>query len=78
MGSEQNTDLVALDGALKALEKFDARKSKAVELRYFGGLSLEEIAKTLEVSPITVRRDLKMAEAWLRHEMRSEWALPDS
>ena len=52
-----------------ALEKFDARKCKAVELRYFGGLSTEEIAEALDVSPVTVRRDLRMAEAWLQRSI---------
>jgi RNA polymerase sigma-70 factor (ECF subfamily) len=63
-------DLVALDSGLNALEKLDPRKCKAVELRYFGGLSMEEIAQALDVSPVTVRRDLRMAEAWLHHEMQ--------
>jgi RNA polymerase sigma factor (TIGR02999 family) len=70
-GQERNADLVALDLGLNALEKLDARKSKAVELRYFGGLSMEDIAQVLDVSPVTVRRDLRMAEAWLHNEMRS-------
>ncbi|MFZ0797349.1 MAG: ECF-type sigma factor [Terriglobales bacterium] len=68
---ERSRDLVALDSGLKALERLDPRKCKAVELRYFGGLSMDEIAQALEVSPITVRRDLRMAEAWLHHEMRN-------
>ena len=63
--------LVALDNGLNALEKLDPRKCKAIELRYFGGLSMDEIARALEVSPVTVRRDLRLAEAWLHHEMRS-------
>ncbi len=63
-------DLIALDTGLTALEKVDPRKCKAVELRYFGGLSLDEIAETLEVSAVTVRRDLRMAEAWLQKEMQ--------
>jgi RNA polymerase sigma-70 factor, ECF subfamily len=62
-------DLVALDAGLTALEKIDRRKCKAVELRYFGGLSMEELAKTLDVSAETVRRDLRMAEAWLNSQM---------
>jgi RNA polymerase sigma-70 factor (ECF subfamily) len=65
----RSRDLIALDCSLSELEKFDPRKCKAVELRYFGGLSMEEIAQTLDLSPITVRRDLKMAEAWLHREM---------
>ena len=68
----RSRDLIALDSSLHALEKLDPRKCKAVELRYFGGLSMDEIAKTLEVSTITVRRDLRMAEAWLRQEMKKE------
>lgn len=63
-------ELLALDDALKALEKVDTRKSKAVELRYFGGLSLPEIAEVLDISEITVRRDLRMAQAWLYQAMR--------
>ena len=69
---ERSRDLVALDSALTELDKIDPRKCKAVELRYFGGLSMEEIAHTLEVSEITVRRDLRMTEAWLRQEMKKE------
>ena len=68
---ERSRDLMALDTGLNALEKIDPRKCKAVELRYFGGLSMDEIAQSLEVSPVTVRRDLRMAEAWLYQEMRS-------
>jgi RNA polymerase sigma-70 factor, ECF subfamily len=69
---EGSRDLVALDTSLTALEKIDKRKCKAVELRYFGGLSMDEIAQALEVSAVTVRRDLRMAEAWLHNEMQSE------
>jgi len=68
---ERSRDLVALDSSLNALEKVDPRKCRAVELRYFGGLSMDEIARTLEVSAVTVRRDLRMAEAWLNREMQS-------
>jgi len=67
---ERNRDLVALDQGLIALEKIDPRKCRAVELRYFGGLSMEEIAQTLEVSAVTVRRDLRMAEAWLHSHVQ--------
>ena len=66
---ERSRELLALDASLSALEKIDPRKCKAVELRYFGGLSMDEIAQTLDVSAVTVRRDLRMAEAWLNHEM---------
>jgi RNA polymerase sigma factor (TIGR02999 family) len=66
---ERNPDLLALDSSLDALEELDPRKSKAIELRYFAGLSMEEIAQVLQVSAVTVRRDLRMAEAWLQREM---------
>src|SRR6516165_3042964 len=69
---ERNADLVALDDALTELEKLDARKCKAIELRYFGGLAMEEIAQALEISPVTVRRDLRMAETWLYQQMQGE------
>ena len=68
----QGADLLALDSSLNALEKLDQRKCRAIELRYFGGLSMEEIAQTLDVSLATLRRDLRMAEAWLQHEMRNQ------
>ena len=68
---ERSRDVIALDTGLNALEKVDPRKCQAIELRYFGGLSMGEIARALEVSPVTVRRDLRMAEAWLRREMQS-------
>jgi len=70
-GQERSRDLVALDHALSALEKVDPRKCKAVELRYFGGLSMDEVAQALDVSPVTVRRDLRLAETWLHREMQS-------
>jgi RNA polymerase sigma factor (sigma-70 family) len=63
--------LVALDSGLGELEKIDPRKCKVVELRYFGGLSMDEIAQALDVSPVTVRRDLRMAEAWLHHQIQN-------
>ena len=59
-----------MDSSLMALEKLDPRKCKVVELRYFGGLSMDEIARTLGVSAVTVRRDMRMAEAWLHHQMQ--------
>jgi RNA polymerase sigma factor (TIGR02999 family) len=63
------TDLMALDEAMKALELIDARKSQVVELRYFGGLSLEEAALVMNVSVATVRRDWNFARAWLFREL---------
>jgi RNA polymerase sigma-70 factor (ECF subfamily) len=68
---ERAVELVALDLALQALEKLEQRKCKVVELRYFGGLSMAEIAQALNVSQVTVQRDLRMAEAWLHNEMRN-------
>ena len=68
----ETADLVALDDALKALTEVDARKSQVVELRFFGGLSVEEAAEVLKVSPETVMRDWKLAKVWLLHEMRAE------
>ena len=56
--------------ALEALAKFDERKSKVVELRFFGGLSVDETASVLKVSPDTVMRDWRLAKAWLLREMR--------
>lgn len=63
-------DFVALDDALEALEVFDQRKSRVVELRFFGGLSVEETALVLRVSPATVMADWRLAKAWLQREMR--------
>lgn len=68
---DRGRDLLALDSGLTALEKIDPRKCKAVELRYFGGLSMDEVAQALEVSAITARRDLRMAEAWLHKEVQN-------
>lgn len=65
----QAGELVALDDALQGLEKLDPRKSRVVELRYFGGLSVEETAEVLGVSVPTVVRDWNTAKAWLRREM---------
>jgi RNA polymerase sigma-70 factor (ECF subfamily) len=62
-------DLVALDDALKALAVKDARKCRVVELRFFGGLSVEETAEVLKVSPETVHRDWRLAKAWLARQM---------
>jgi RNA polymerase sigma factor (TIGR02999 family) len=67
----RSRELIALDAGLTALEKIDPRKCKAVELYYFGGLSTEEIPQTLDVSAMTVRRDLRVAKAWLQHEMQA-------
>jgi RNA polymerase sigma-70 factor, ECF subfamily len=63
-------DLVALDDALSSLAEIDQRKSRVVELRFFGGLSVEETAQVLGVSPQTVLRDWKLAKAWLYQEIK--------
>jgi RNA polymerase sigma-70 factor, ECF subfamily len=67
---ERSRDLIALECGLNALEKLDPRKCKVIDLHYFGGLSMDEIAQTLDVSAVTVRRDMRMAEAWLHHQMQ--------
>lgn len=66
---EQAANVIALDDALKTLAALDSRQSEIVELRFFGGLSIEETAKVLKVSPGTVMRDWTFARAWLRNEM---------
>ena|SRR5688572_1786188 len=67
---EPGRDLVALDDALDALAQVDKRKARVVEMRFFGGLSVEESAHALDVSVDTVMRDWKMAKAWLLRELR--------
>ena len=69
VSAETNDDLLALDEALKRLTVQDPRKGKVVELRYFGGLSVEETAEVLRVSTVTVMRDWSLARAWLRREI---------
>ena len=69
---ERSEELVALDDALRDLAKLDERKSKVVELRYFGGLSVEETAEALGISVATVGRELRFAEAWLHKLMTGE------
>jgi len=66
---EQAANLVSLDDALKALAAIDPRQSEVVELRFFGGMSIEETAEALKVSPATVSLDWTFARAWLRKEM---------
>ena len=69
VGSESDPNLVALDDALKALAVVDERKAKVVELRFFGGLSIEETAEVLKVSTETVVRDWRLAKMWLLREL---------
>ena len=72
VSNEPAQDLVALDDALAALAKFDDRKSRVIELRFFGGLSVEETASVLNVSADTVMRDWRMAKVWLVRELSGE------
>jgi len=69
ISGEKSTDLVALDEALVSLSQLDPRQGRVVELRFFGGLTVEETAEVLKVSEATVRRDWSLARAWLRREM---------
>jgi RNA polymerase sigma factor (TIGR02999 family) len=64
-------DLLALDEALERLKLIDPRKTQVIELRFFGGLEIEEIARVLEISPQTVMRDWRLARAWLARELRA-------
>jgi len=66
---ERGEDLIALDDALESLSKFDSRKSRIVELRFFGGLSVEETAEVLKISARTVMREWGLAQAWLYREL---------
>ena len=72
VATERPVDLVALDDALTELAKRDARKSRIVELRFFGGLSTEETAEVLGISPRTVKREWRLAKAWLYHELNQD------
>jgi len=72
VGGGQDADLVALDDAMNALGRLDPRKVQVVEMRFFGGLSVEETAEVLKVSPVTVMRDWSTARAWLYREMTGE------
>jgi RNA polymerase sigma-70 factor (ECF subfamily) len=74
VAEQRSFDLVAVDLALEALAALDVRKSRVVELRFFGGCTVDEIAAILGVSPKTVHRDWHFARSWLRRELRSEAA----
>lgn len=69
VGGERASELVALDDALQELARMDPRKQQIVEMRYFGGLSVEETAEVLRISPVTVMRDWNSAKAWLYREI---------
>jgi RNA polymerase sigma-70 factor, ECF subfamily len=71
-GCTPGADVLALDDALASLSKLDSRKGRIVELRYFGGMSVEETAEALRISPETAKRDWKMAKAWLLRELNGE------
>ena len=72
LSPEKEGDLIELDEALRELAEFDERKSKVVELRFFGGLGVKETAEVLQVSPGTVMRDWKLAKLWLLRKMSQE------
>lgn len=72
LSGERDADLIALDEALIDLEAMDSRKSKIVELRFFGGLNIEEAAEALSISPATVQREWSVAKAWLYREISGE------
>jgi RNA polymerase sigma-70 factor, ECF subfamily len=69
LAQKKSHDLLALDDALQALAQFDARRSRIVELRFFGGLSVEETAEALGISPRTIAREWRLAQAWLYREL---------
>ena len=70
MSPKQGADIIALDDALTNLSDRDEQQAQIVEMRYFGGLTIEETAEVLKISPATVKRDWNMAKAWLSREMR--------
>jgi RNA polymerase sigma factor (TIGR02999 family) len=72
LNSRRGAELVALDDALNALATLDPRKARVIELRFFGGLSVEETAEVLNLSPQSVMRDWKLAKVWLQREMSKE------
>ena len=69
---QKGADLIALDEALEKFAAIDPRKSRIVELRFFGGLSVDETAEVLKIAPSTVHRDFDLAKIWLLHELESE------
>jgi len=73
ISDERAEDVIAIDSALEGLMAFDRRKGRIFELRHFGGLSVDEAAEVLKVSPATIARDWRMAKAWLRRAIASEY-----
>ena len=72
ISADVNEDLIVLDMALQELEKFDAQQAKIIELRYFGGLTIEEAAEVLQISSATIKREWTMARAWLYKKIVGE------
>ena len=72
VSNDRSAEMLALDEALNGLAKFDERKSRIAELRYFAGLTVEETAEALSISPETVNRDWRLAKAWLRKELQEQ------
>jgi RNA polymerase sigma factor (TIGR02999 family) len=68
---EKSEDLICLDEALKRLAEFDPKKSKLVEMRFFGGLTVNEVAQVMGIAPVTVMLHWRLAKAWLQREMRA-------
>lgn len=71
IAKDDSREIVALDEALKSLEQIDKRRSSVVEMKFFGGLTIEEIAEVLKISPETVKRDWQFARTWLLCELAS-------
>lgn len=69
VSAETSDEIIALDEALRALAELDERKTRVVELKFFGGLTIKEIADVLKISPKTVKRDWRFARTWLLHEL---------
>ncbi len=76
VGGDEDTDLIALDAAMNALARIDPRKVQVVEMRFFGGLSVEDVAEVLKISTVTVKRDWRAARTWLYRELTG--ANPDA
>jgi len=71
LNDQRANELLALDDALNSLAVMDARKSQIIELRFFGGLTIEETGEAMKISPMTVTREFRSAKAWLRREMNN-------
>jgi RNA polymerase sigma factor (sigma-70 family) len=72
VSNDRTAEMLALDEALNGLAKFDERKSRVAELRFFAGLTVEETAEALSISPETVNRDWRLAKAWLKKEIEQQ------